>query len=98
MFKAAVYVFWVSFFANIRGTSSRLRSALFAQVVSTATGKPHEWLKENYTSCVDIWHKIHNAMLTVFAENIVDLSETWLTTEAGEYFRDQIKRARYPLK
>jgi len=94
-FKAAVFVFWISFFANLRGCAPKLRSALFAQLVTTTTGKTLEWLKENSKSCLEIFNKIHDAMLQKFAQNLTDMCDHWLESDAGEYYRLKIQQARY---
>jgi hypothetical protein len=69
-YKTAVFIFWVSFFANQRGCETTLRTALLAQLMTTTTGKTFIWFQENYETCAEIWNKIHQQCVKVFTNAV----------------------------
>jgi hypothetical protein len=94
-----VWLFWIAFFANQRGlVESEACRALFSQVIMATTDNVNCWLEENCRPCSDIWHKIHDAMLDVFAQRMLDICDGWCSSEAGDYFNILVEKARYFLK
>jgi hypothetical protein len=89
-------VFWITLFANQRGFTARETvNALFLQVVSATTDGAHQWLDDNHKACSEIWHKVHDAMLNVFAHRIYDICDAWCNSPAGEYYNSLVEKARY---
>jgi hypothetical protein len=97
-FKTAVFIFWLSWFANQRGCLPKFRSALLAQLISTATGDTLAWFVEHGKECEAAWNKIHNTILKVFVDRVEQICDAWLCSSAGTYYRGLIKTARYVLK
>jgi hypothetical protein len=97
-FTVAVFLFWLSFFANQRGCSLAFRNALLPQLISTATGKILDWLTENFKACSELWNKIHDKLLADFSDHISDICEGWLKSPAGRYYKGLIEKARYGIK
>jgi hypothetical protein len=93
-FKVAVFLFWVTFFANQRGCGEKLRVALLNQVISTTADETLTWLKENFTICKESWNVIHDTLLDVCAQQIVEICDAWLESEAGKHYLELIENAR----
>jgi hypothetical protein len=91
-----VLLFWIAFFANQRGLVEREAcNALFSQVITATTDDANRWLSENRRVCFNLWHKIHDAMLDVFASRMFDICDGWCGSEAGEYYNTLVEKARY---
>jgi len=97
-FKAAVFVFWLSWFANQRGCPPKFRSALFAQLISTTAGRSLEWFNENLKTYETVWNKVHDVFLKHFVSNVMEICDGWLRSPAGDCYKEKIKMARYILK
>jgi hypothetical protein len=91
-----VFLFWIAFFANQRGLVEQdAVQALLSQVITATTDDVNRWLNENRRVCSDVWHKIHDAMLEVFANRVFDICDGWCSSEAGKYYNTLVEKARY---
>jgi hypothetical protein len=88
-FRAAVCLYWLSFFMYQRGTNSTMCYQLFREAMETVDPKQFDW-KRREPALGQIWVKEHDDLLAHLQEKFEKYRDDWIKSPAGKHFAHMI--------